>query len=104
MAWLISSRHRLQLSISHRERLHCGRGGSCRLVAVGLLPALNIRHRTWLRTRRLSSELLFDDRDYSSPQELNRPQHLLMRERGHAHLKRNASEAAKGFVHVKYFF
>src|ERR1700752_2419693 len=77
--------------------------GLCRFLLVGLLPTVNIRHQTRLRTCRHSGELLFDDWDYSSPQEFNRPQHLLMRERRHAHLKRNASEAAKGFVHVEYF-
>src|SRR5579862_6872301 len=50
-------------------------------------------------TRGCRSELFTDEGRDAGSQNLNRPQHLLVRERGDAHLERNASEAAKDFVH-----
>src|SRR6266853_1599970 len=39
------TRHGLRLAISHPERLHCGPGGWCRFMELGLLPAVNTRHQ-----------------------------------------------------------
>jgi len=49
-------------------------------------------------TRGQSSELFTDDGRDACSQNLNGPQHLLMRERRDAHLERDAREAAENFV------
>src|SRR5260370_23155273 len=53
-------------------------------------------------TRGRRSELFTDPGCDASSQNLDGPQHLLMRERRDAHLERNAREAAEDIVHVQY--
>jgi hypothetical protein len=52
-------------------------------------------------TRSDSSELFTDDGSDAGTEKLDRPQHLLVRQRRDTHLKSNTSKTADDFIHIQ---